>query len=190
MGRTVGLRTDFSAVDLWRLAAASTDANQSRRLLSLAVVRDGMNRTESAKIGGIDRQTLRDWVHRCESARSAKSPSTQTKSRMAVKSVEVTTSARIRTAAMAPPSDNGTTNAASAATEMQPVLTPHQMDWLSTSVPVAPKLAGVSQAAVQGLNPVVGHTAKILAQHLPTAKTRDALIEDLLEPILGERGLA
>jgi hypothetical protein len=64
------------------------------------------------------------------------------------------------------------------------------MDWLSTSVPVAPKLAGVSQAAVQGLNPVVGHTAKILAQHLPTAKTRDALIEDLLEPILGERGLA
>ena len=25
---------------------------------------DGMNRTEAARIGGIDRQTLRDWVHR------------------------------------------------------------------------------------------------------------------------------
>ncbi len=25
---------------------------------------DGMNRTEAARIGGMDRQTLRDWVHR------------------------------------------------------------------------------------------------------------------------------
>jgi transposase len=27
-------------------------------------VRDGMNRTKAARIGGMDRQTLRDWVHR------------------------------------------------------------------------------------------------------------------------------
>ncbi len=40
------------------------NANQSRRLLSLAAVVDGMNRTEAARIGGMDRQTLRDWVHR------------------------------------------------------------------------------------------------------------------------------
>ncbi|MBK5961869.1 hypothetical protein CCR97_27205 [Rhodoplanes elegans] len=46
------------------VAAASKNANQSRRLLSLAAVRDGMNRTEAARIGGKDRQTLRDWVHR------------------------------------------------------------------------------------------------------------------------------
>ena len=38
--------------------------NQSRRLLSLAAVRDGMDRGSAAKIGGMDRQTLRDWVHR------------------------------------------------------------------------------------------------------------------------------
>src|SRR3712207_6303235 len=37
---------------------------RSRRLLSLAAVLDGMNRTEAARIGGMDRQTLRDWVHR------------------------------------------------------------------------------------------------------------------------------
>ena len=37
--------------------------NQSRRLLSLAAVQDGMNRTEAARIGGMDRQTLQDWVH-------------------------------------------------------------------------------------------------------------------------------
>jgi len=47
-----------------RLAAVTKNANQSRRLLSLAAVRDGMNRTEAARIGGMDRQTLRDWVHR------------------------------------------------------------------------------------------------------------------------------
>ncbi len=64
MGRAVGLRTDFSAVELRRLASASKDANQSRRLLSLAAVLDGMKRAEAAKIGGMDRQTLRDWVHR------------------------------------------------------------------------------------------------------------------------------
>ena len=43
---------------------ASKDVNQSRRLLSLAAVRDGMDRGSAAKIGGMDRQTLRDWVHR------------------------------------------------------------------------------------------------------------------------------
>ena len=33
-------------------------------LRHLAAVLDGMNRTEAARIGGMDRQTLRDWVHR------------------------------------------------------------------------------------------------------------------------------
>lgn len=64
MGSAVKLRTDYSAEELRRLAKASKDANQSRRLLSLAAVRDGMSRAESARIGGMDRQTLRDWVHR------------------------------------------------------------------------------------------------------------------------------
>jgi hypothetical protein len=46
------------------LAAASKDANQSRRLLSIAAALDGMSRADAAKIGGMDRQRLRDWVHR------------------------------------------------------------------------------------------------------------------------------
>jgi transposase len=58
------LREDFSAEALRRLAKRSKDANQSRRLLSLAAIRDGMDRCEAARIGGMDRQTLRDWVHR------------------------------------------------------------------------------------------------------------------------------
>ncbi len=64
MPATVKIRTDFSASELRRLAAGSKDANQSRRLLSLAAVLDGMGRADAARIGGMDRQTLRDWVHR------------------------------------------------------------------------------------------------------------------------------
>ena len=64
MPSAVGIRTDFSAAELRRLAASSKHAKQSRRLLSLAAVLDGMSREEAARIGGMDRQTLRDWVHR------------------------------------------------------------------------------------------------------------------------------
>ena len=64
MPSAVPLRTDFSARELRRLAKQSRDNNQSRRLLSLAAVLDGMSRDDAARIGGMDRLTLRDWVHR------------------------------------------------------------------------------------------------------------------------------
>ena len=64
MPALVRLRTDFSATELRRLAKKAKDANRSRRLLSLAAVLDGKSRAEVATIGGMDRQTLRDWVHR------------------------------------------------------------------------------------------------------------------------------
>ena len=64
MASAVGLREDYSAAELRALARRSKNVNQSRRLLSLAAVRDGMDRGSAAKIGGMDRQTLRDWVHR------------------------------------------------------------------------------------------------------------------------------
>src|SRR6201989_451289 len=63
MPSAVRLREDYSAEELRTLARRSKDVSQSRRLLSLAAVRDGMDRA-AAKIGGMDRQTLRDWVHR------------------------------------------------------------------------------------------------------------------------------
>src|ERR671917_487790 len=64
MPAAVRIRTDFSACELRRLAVRTKHANQSRRLLSLAAVLDGMSRADAARIGGMDRQTLRDWVHR------------------------------------------------------------------------------------------------------------------------------
>ena len=64
MPRTVEIKPSHTPLELRRLAASTKDANQSRRLLSIAAVLDGMSRAEAAKIGGMDRQTLRDWVHR------------------------------------------------------------------------------------------------------------------------------
>ena len=64
MGSAVRLRSDFDAVSLRRLAKRCDDNRQIRRLLALAAVYDGMSRKEAAQIGGMDRQTLRDWVHR------------------------------------------------------------------------------------------------------------------------------
>jgi transposase len=63
-GVAVRLRDDFGADELRALAARSKDGPQARRLLALAVVAEGRPRTEAARIGGMDRQTLRDWVHR------------------------------------------------------------------------------------------------------------------------------
>jgi transposase len=64
MSGAVRLRDDFTAVDLRRLAKSRIDPRQIRRLLALAGVYDGMKRSDAVKIGGMDRQTLRDWVHR------------------------------------------------------------------------------------------------------------------------------
>jgi hypothetical protein len=63
-GAAVPLRTDFSAGELRQLAKRAKSADQSRRLLSLAAVLDGMSRKAAAEIGAMDRQTLRDWAHR------------------------------------------------------------------------------------------------------------------------------
>ena len=68
MGSAVKMRGDYSAAELRRLAREAKDVNQSRRLLSLAAVLDGMSRADAARVGGMDRQTLRDWVHRFNEA--------------------------------------------------------------------------------------------------------------------------
>ena len=61
---TIQLRDDYDAAGLRRLAKQSRNNRQIRRLLALAAVYDGMSRTDAAQVGGMDRQTLRDWAHR------------------------------------------------------------------------------------------------------------------------------
>ena len=64
MSAPLPLRPDFDADKLRLLAKRCGDARQSRRMLSIAAVYDGMDRGSAAKIGGMDRQILRDWVIR------------------------------------------------------------------------------------------------------------------------------
>jgi transposase len=64
MGQAIAVRTDYTAGEVRRFAKRAKDAAQARRLLAIASVLDGASREDAAKIGGMDRQTLRDWVIR------------------------------------------------------------------------------------------------------------------------------
>ncbi len=61
-------RLDLDAAGLRRAASQSRDADAARRMLALALILDGHNRTKAAELCGMDRQTLRDWVHRYNNA--------------------------------------------------------------------------------------------------------------------------
>src|SRR5438132_9858344 len=64
MGTAIAVRRDYSSRELRRLATRVKDAAQARRLLAIAAVLNGSSREEAGEIGGMDRQTLRDWVIR------------------------------------------------------------------------------------------------------------------------------
>ena len=57
-------RHELGAGELRREARRCRDAAASRRMLALALVLEGSSRAEAARHAGMDRQTLRDWVHR------------------------------------------------------------------------------------------------------------------------------
>jgi transposase len=61
-------RMEHTSAELRELAVRSRDAAQSRRLLAIALVLDGSSRENAARQTGMDRQTLRDWVHRYNEA--------------------------------------------------------------------------------------------------------------------------
>ena len=57
-------RDDAAASDLRRQSGRVKDGRISRRLLAIALVLEGASRKVAAESCGMDRQTLRDWVHR------------------------------------------------------------------------------------------------------------------------------
>ena len=67
----VTIRRDIEAGELRRLARLERDGRVASRLLALAAVLDGHSREQAARTGGMDRQTLRNWVHRFNAARVA-----------------------------------------------------------------------------------------------------------------------
>lgn len=58
------IRTELSGRELRVAAAKAKDANAARRMLAIALVLEGVDRKTAAESCGMDRQTLRDWVHR------------------------------------------------------------------------------------------------------------------------------
>ena len=79
MAAPIRARKDYSGDDLRRLARASDEADQTRRLLALAVVLDGGSRGDAARTGGVGLQVIRDWVLRFnvggpEALRTRKAP--------------------------------------------------------------------------------------------------------------------
>jgi transposase len=64
MGKAIALtRRDHSAADL-RILARSEAGAVACRILAIAHLLDGASRADAAALCGMDRQTLRDWVHR------------------------------------------------------------------------------------------------------------------------------
>lgn len=57
-------RDEHDAPALRRAASRSRDADAARRMLALALVLEGALRADAARAAGMDRRTLRDWVHR------------------------------------------------------------------------------------------------------------------------------
>jgi len=69
MGAAVSiLRLDLTAQQLRQAAGVEKNSAVARRLLALALVLDGVDRKTAAQTCGMDRQTLRDWVHRYNAA--------------------------------------------------------------------------------------------------------------------------
>ena len=80
MGAAVSItRLDLTASELRKAASSEKNSAAARRILALALVLDGVDRKTAAETCGMDRQTLRDWVHRYNAAgltglRNLKSP--------------------------------------------------------------------------------------------------------------------
>ena len=56
-------RLDLSVVELRKLAKKEKSPLIVRRMLAIALVLEGTDRRSAAEACGMDRQTLRDWVH-------------------------------------------------------------------------------------------------------------------------------
>lgn len=69
MGAAVEItRRDVTPAELRAAAGRAKDGRLARRMLAIALVLEGADRKSAAESCGMDRQTLRDWVHRYNAA--------------------------------------------------------------------------------------------------------------------------
>ena len=62
------LRSEWAAARVRAAGREAAEGNQVRRLLAIAAVYEGQTRSEAVRAGAMDRQTLREWVHRFNAA--------------------------------------------------------------------------------------------------------------------------
>jgi transposase len=60
----LAIRGDIGSEELRRRARRERDGRVSARLIAIANALEGMDRASAARLAGMDRQTLHDWVHR------------------------------------------------------------------------------------------------------------------------------
>ena len=60
----LAIRDDIGPEELRHRARRESDGRISARLIAIANALEGMDRASAARLAGMDRQTLRDWVHR------------------------------------------------------------------------------------------------------------------------------
>jgi transposase len=60
----LAIRDDIGPQELRRRARQESDGRVAARLIAIANALEGMDRASAARLAGMDRQTLRDWVHR------------------------------------------------------------------------------------------------------------------------------
>ncbi len=58
------IRDDIGSEELRRRARRERDGRVSARLIAIANALEGLDRASAARLAGMDRQTLRDWVRR------------------------------------------------------------------------------------------------------------------------------
>jgi hypothetical protein len=58
------IRDDIGSEELRRRARRARNGRVSARLIAIANALEGMDRASAPRLAGMDRQTLRDWVHR------------------------------------------------------------------------------------------------------------------------------
>ncbi len=68
MAAAIGVRSDYTSVDLRRFARRCRNSDQVRRVLAVAVILDGGSRSEAARMAGVTLQIVRDWVLRFNEA--------------------------------------------------------------------------------------------------------------------------
>ncbi|CAO3441000.1 hypothetical protein [Azospirillum endophyticum] len=60
----IAIRQDIEAGASRRLVRSEDDGRVASRLLAITAALDGQSREQAARLSGMDRQALRDWIHR------------------------------------------------------------------------------------------------------------------------------